>query len=354
METDLSAILKVAVIGTGVVANFAHFPSWRKIPGTSIAAVCDVNKTAAENTARRWQIPHCYTNIDELLKTEKPDIIDICTPPDTHLNIIQKAIEAGCHITCEKPLAMNLEDSRKIEDLYTNRKNRNIKFNISYSMAYHPQMLALLECVKRKDAGDILNVDVKCLHPADEYMLADPKHWCHKLPGGRLGETIIHPIYMLQKICGNLKLKDVYLAKQGHLDWVKYDELRVSFDTGCGFAGFYVSFNSPGWEYPIITIDGTKRRIQLNGYSQNLIETSPAKGTGAFSRGFDSFILMGKIAGSLSDNAFRVLTLRHKPSHHKYLELFMEDINSNKEMPISTEDAFAINQVFLDVLDRIR
>jgi predicted dehydrogenase len=352
-ETPLSDNLKVAVIGTGAVANDAHFPSWRKISGVSIVAVCDINKTIAENTARRWQISHYYTDVGELLKNEKPDIIDICTPPNAHLSIISESIEAGCHIVCEKPLAMNLEDTRQIEDLYKNRENQATKFNISYSMLYHPQLLALLEWVARRDAGDILNVDIKCLHPNDEEMLANPKHWCHTLPGGRLGETIIHPIYMLYKILGDLRLKDVYLAKRGPHSWVKYDELRVIFDTDRSFASFYVSFNSPGLEYPLINIDGSKRHIVLNGHNHALIETSPTKGNGMFSRGTDSLIQMGKMAGSLTRNAVRALTLQHKQGHLKFFELFVDSINGGKDMPITTEDAFAINRIFLNLLDRI-
>ncbi|MBN1367438.1 MAG: Gfo/Idh/MocA family oxidoreductase [Dehalococcoidales bacterium] len=349
----MSGILKVAVIGTGAVANDAHFPSWRKIPGISIIAVCDVNKIAAENTARRWQIPHSYTDINELLKAEKPDIVDICTPPNTHLSIIEKAFETGCHVTCEKPLAMNLEETCKIEDLYKFRANKANKFNISYSMLYHPQMLALLRKLVRKDAGEILNVDIRCLHPVDEEMLANPKHWCHTLPGGRLGETIIHPIYMLYKICGNLQLKDVYIAKRGPYNWVNYDELRVTFDSERGFAGFYVSFNSPGLEYPLITIDGMKRHIMLNGHNHNLVETCPTRGYGIFSRGTDSLIQMSKIAGSLIQNTVRTLTLRHKNSHQQYFELFVDNIKNNNDMPVNTEDAFAINRIFLSVLERI-
>lgn len=349
----MSGILKLAIIGTGAVANEAHFPYWRKIPGIKVTSVCDVNRAAAENTARRWQVPGTYSNISELFKTEKPDIVDICTPPNTHLPIIAQAIEVGCHIICEKPLAMNLEDTRKIEELYQNRPNQAAKFNIAYSMLYHPQFLALLEKIARKDAGDILNIEIKCLHPDNEEMLANPKHWCHTLPGGRLGETIVHPIYMLYKIVGELRLRDVYLTKHGSYSWVKYDELKVSFDTDHGFAGFYVSFNSPGLEYPLVTIDGTKGHILLNGHNHTLIETHPTQGNGMFSRGTDSLMQIGKTAGSLARNSIRALTLRHKPGHRKFLELFVTDIGGRGNMPVTTEEAFAINRIFLSLLERI-
>jgi predicted dehydrogenase len=73
--------LKVAVISAGMISNAAHIPAYKSIPDlVDLAAVCDVNPVSAEGTAKRHGIPNWYTDAEEMLIREKPDLVSVCTP----------------------------------------------------------------------------------------------------------------------------------------------------------------------------------------------------------------------------------------------------------------------------------
>ena len=70
------------------------------------------NVEAAKKVAAAHDIPHAYDSVADMIAKEKPDIVDICTPPKTHASIAIDAMHRGCHVLIEKPMAMSVaEDS---------------------------------------------------------------------------------------------------------------------------------------------------------------------------------------------------------------------------------------------------
>ncbi len=77
--------LKVAVISAGMISNAAHIPAYKSIPDlVDVAAVCDLNPVSSEATAKRHGIPHWYTDAEEMLIKEQPDLVSVCTPNMAH------------------------------------------------------------------------------------------------------------------------------------------------------------------------------------------------------------------------------------------------------------------------------
>ena len=109
--------LKVAVISCGMIANKAHIPSYKHYSDIcEVVAVCDLNKDAAEQTAKRWDIPHWYTDTEEMLAKERPDLVSVCVPNGLHKQMTMLALSYGCHVACEKPIALNYNDAREMFD----------------------------------------------------------------------------------------------------------------------------------------------------------------------------------------------------------------------------------------------
>lgn len=108
---------RVAVIGTGMIANAAHIPAWRDIPEVEIVAVADNREQAARETAQRYGIPGCYTDYNEMLAQEKPDVVSVCTPNRMHKDAAIAALKAGAHVLCEKPLSVSEQDAREMFDV---------------------------------------------------------------------------------------------------------------------------------------------------------------------------------------------------------------------------------------------
>jgi len=110
MET---AQLKGVSVGAGYFSHY-HFDAWNRIPEVTIVALCDVDRTRAEEQMKTFGIDRYYNDFREMIDSERPDFVDIITPPPTHLEICQYAAERGTHILCQKPLAPSLEESRQI------------------------------------------------------------------------------------------------------------------------------------------------------------------------------------------------------------------------------------------------
>ena len=109
--------LKVAVISCGMIANAAHIPAYRSLGDkVDLAAVCDVNPVSAEQTAQRFQIPRWYTDAEEMLIKEKPDLVSVCTPNALHKKMAMLALYHGAHVACEKPIAFTYADAKEMFD----------------------------------------------------------------------------------------------------------------------------------------------------------------------------------------------------------------------------------------------
>ena len=128
----------------------------------------------------------------------------------------------------------------------------------------------------------------------DDPMFANKNHWCHSLPAGRLGEMLAHPIYIMQAILGQLKVRSVQAMTLGSYPWVRFDELRVSLDANKGSASIYASFNSFRADV-LIDIYGTQGMLQIDLDSDTLVQLK--SGTELRIRAFIDSVLDDKISG---------------------------------------------------------
>lgn len=110
--------LKAALIGAGMIANEGHIPAYRAIQHKAeLSAVCDSNAEAVANCARRHDIAHFYEDAEEMLEKEKPDLVSITTPNQTHPALTRLALEHGAHVLCEKPLSLHYSEAKELYQL---------------------------------------------------------------------------------------------------------------------------------------------------------------------------------------------------------------------------------------------
>lgn len=109
--------LKVAVISCGMITNAAHIPAYLNLADkVELAAVCDINPVSAEQTARRFGISSWYTDAEEMLQKERPDLVSVCTPNALHKPMTMLALSYGAHVACEKPIAFTYADAKEMFD----------------------------------------------------------------------------------------------------------------------------------------------------------------------------------------------------------------------------------------------
>jgi len=141
--------LRVALVGCGGSGSGNHAPAWFAVENSSLVAVCDLVEEKAKNLGEKYKV-NVYTDLDKMLRKERPDILDVATKPPDHAPCAIKGLEAGCHVYCETPLATSSKEG--IEMVRTAQKQgRFLGYNDNYSIAPHQSMLK--EWVNKGELG---------------------------------------------------------------------------------------------------------------------------------------------------------------------------------------------------------
>ena len=148
--------MKVALIGIGGMGG-CHFMNYKSIPEAEIIAVADVRtdmaKEKVEGTGAK-----VYATMEELLANEKPELIDICTPSYLHADLAIKALEAGCHVLCEKPMTLSTEDAQRVLDA---AKKTDKLFMVAHVVRFMEPYAYLRNVIKSGELGKLLRLDMK-------------------------------------------------------------------------------------------------------------------------------------------------------------------------------------------------
>ena len=103
----MTAPVRLVVVGAGAVAQVAHLPALRRLPGVEVAAICDNDSAKAQALATRFQVPDAYDDIEDVLRFARADAAVVCTPNHLHESHVLAALAAGLHVLCERPLALS-------------------------------------------------------------------------------------------------------------------------------------------------------------------------------------------------------------------------------------------------------
>ena len=123
--------VRVGIIGCGGIANGKHMPSLKQLPNVKMVAFCDIIEERAIKARADYGTPDCavYTDYRELLEDKSIDVVHVCTPNRAHSFITVDALHAGKHVMCEKPMAINSEEAKKMLDA---AKETGKKLTIGY------------------------------------------------------------------------------------------------------------------------------------------------------------------------------------------------------------------------------
>lgn len=158
-------MLRAALVGCGKIGSeFADDP---RAPGihshagayaasrrTKLVAVCDQDPNRAERCARRWGLDRYYSSLDRMLAEEDLDIISVCTPDETHAQVLRRILDVGNvrGILAEKPLAMTARDG---QDLVRRAKRANVVIAVNYIRRYATTIQRAQRMVSAGGLGDL-------------------------------------------------------------------------------------------------------------------------------------------------------------------------------------------------------
>ncbi|WP_368483272.1 Gfo/Idh/MocA family protein [Oceanobacillus sojae] len=137
--------LKMGLIGAGGIAENRHIPAYQSLREyVEITGIQDVNLVRAREVAEKYAIPHVYEDYVEMLKYV--DAVTICTPNKFHESIAVAALNQGVHVLCEKPMALNAAEGKRMVDAA--EKNNRILM-----IGYHYRFMDAVVLAKQSMAG---------------------------------------------------------------------------------------------------------------------------------------------------------------------------------------------------------
>lgn len=243
------ATINIGIIGLGFMGRM-HYDTYAKIPDARVMAVCDSDpRRAAGDLSGGWgniagaatqKLPmdriKGYTDVDQFLANPDLQVVDICLPTPAHLDIVTRALKAGKHVLCEKPMALSVQEAQAIAAA---TKSASGMFMPAMCMRFWSEWEWLRETVRSGKYGKVKSAVFRRLGVV-------PQGWFRngKLSGGAIVDLHIHDVDFIYNVFGmpSNVYATGYVGPTGEIDHLVS---QFRFDSGPG-AGALVSAEG-GW-----------------------------------------------------------------------------------------------------------
>jgi predicted dehydrogenase len=348
--------LRIAIAGCGKIAD-AHAEEIGKQPTASLVAACDVEELIAEQLAVRYGIPERFSDFDVMLRKTSPDVVHIATPPQYHVPLARRAIDAGCHVFVEKPLALNYRDAVGIVD-YAERAGR--KLTVGWLANFDAAALQLQNMMREGIIGEPVHLDsfygYDFSGPFGPSFLRDPNHWLHGLPGKLFHNTIDHLLNKLPQFMPDTPPQVIATAHpfQDFGAEGVYDQLRIMIRCGRVTANAVFA----GSVKPLahrLTVYGTRNIVEVDHVTRTAVTLAGPTMPSAIGRLLPPFRQARQYwkAGMKNARAFVHADYHYFAGLNRLIAQFYESILKDAPPPIPYRDLLwvyaAIDEVFAQI-----
>ena len=143
--------IRVGVAGMGFIGP-VHIEALRRNPGIEVVSILHPDPAEAKAKAESLSIEKYYTDFDELIANDNLDSVHICTPNFLHYEMAKKALEAGLHVVCEKPLSTTIEEAQALVAL---AKEKGLANCVHFNLRYYP---AVRQMKRMRETGELGNI----------------------------------------------------------------------------------------------------------------------------------------------------------------------------------------------------
>ena len=148
--------LTVGVVGAGWMATDYHIPAFTSHPNTRVVAFAERDEARRRTVGSEQSLPG-YGDVASMLSAHDLDVVSICTPPSTHEELFLAAVDAGCHVLCEKPLALSVESARRMADA---AEAAGVVTQVGYLHRYYRNYERAMTLLSNELIGDVVEVTV--------------------------------------------------------------------------------------------------------------------------------------------------------------------------------------------------
>jgi predicted dehydrogenase len=343
--------MKVGIVGCGNIATL-HVPNILRHKNIEVVSIADVHRQTAEELASQFGLKNIYSDFEAMLNEQKPDVVHILTPPATHAPLAIRAMESGCHVLVEKPMALTLEEA---DAMIISAKKNAVKLCVDHTFLFDPNMIKAQRLVQKGVVGRIVHVEA--FYSFDMRRLDGlaastgfQANWLLHLIGGPLLDLVPHPLSILLHFVKNpVKVWAVHQSN-GLLPESLPDELRVLIDGGNVTGSLAISLGTRP-DCLSVNIYGTEMSIHLNMSNMTLITRKNRRIPKKISRSLDSIEQAVQLLSCTFFNALGVVTGRIQPPGDvgPVITKFYESIENDSEVPITGEDGRGVVQVINEI-----
>lgn len=333
MNVGISGKLRVGIVGAGYVARY-HLAALRRLDFVEIVGICDLDIDAARALATTFGIDAVATSLAEL-GARRPQAIYVLTPPSSHCALTLHALDMGCHVFVEKPMA---ESSAECDAMIERAHEKGLVLSVDHSDLFDPVVMQARELLRSGACGEVIAVDV--LRSSDYPPYA----------GGPLPAMIrqgsypfrdlgVHSLYVLEALLGAIGQLDVHYRSSGRMPNLKFDEWHASAACAHGTGRMLLSWNVRPMQNRLV-VYGTHATIEVDRFLQTCRVRRLLPGPKFVGIVLNAFSQALRDVVRVPWNVARFATgrLRSSPGIQRGAEAFACALHEGRAPPVSAED----------------
>ena len=356
-------MVKAAIIGCGRIAD-SHASQMQRIPGCEIVGVCDREELMAKQLFERFRVKKYYSDMDQLLKEARPDVVHITTPPQSHCDIAKRCLEFGCHVYVEKPFSLNTAEA---EEMIALAEKKGLKITAGHDDQFRHSAREMRQLVEQGYlGGQPVHMESYYCYELGETgyakaLVADKQHWVRKLPGGLLQNIISHGIARIAEFLTTDSPRVIaegfvspVLRKMGERQLV--DELRVIISEADRTTAYFTFSSQMRPALHQFRIYGPKNGLVIDQDHETLIKLRGSRHKSYMEQFFPPANFARQYLGNLGGNLRKFLKADfHAKAGMKFLiESFYESIEKGKKLPISYREILLTSKIMDSIFQQLR
>ena len=252
-----SAKFRAGMVGAGNICEF-HVAAVKKlIPEVELVGVTDLDSVRAKEKAEAWGT-QAYDDLDALVAAGA-NVIHVLTPPHAHAKVALAALQRGCHVLVEKPIAEDVNDALEIGRV---AKQKGLTATVNHSLLYDPQVKRALDQVRAGGLGQVVSVDILRGSEYPPYEGGPVPPW-YRDAGYPFRDLGVHCLYLVQELLGGIEDVDASWRSLGGDPNLAFDEWRAIVRCKRGLGQFQLSWNVKPMQSQLI-IHGTRGVLRVD------------------------------------------------------------------------------------------
>jgi myo-inositol 2-dehydrogenase/D-chiro-inositol 1-dehydrogenase len=310
--------LRIGIIGAGRIGKVHAETLAFRLPLATPSAIADVNAQAAGEVAQRCRIPRVLQGSDDIFRDPTIDAVLICSPTETHADLVIDAAHAGKHIFCEKPIDHSLS---KIDLALNEVKKSGVKLQVGFNRRFDANFARVREAITKGEIGTPHLMHIVSRDPAP------PPISYIKASGGIFLDMTIHDFDMARFLAGE-EVESVYAAGAVRVD----PEIGKAGDLDTALIVLHFKSGMIG------TIDNSRQAVY--GYDQR-VEILGSKGSIATENRYPNQAIVSTASAIQRDLPLNFFMDRYAESFENELRAFVEAVLYDKPVPVTGSDGRA-------------